>query len=32
LFRYRQGIIDFDAQISDGAFDLCVPEQKAGRL
>jgi hypothetical protein len=28
LFRYRQGIIHFDAQIPDGAFDLCVPEQK----
>jgi hypothetical protein len=28
LFRYCQGVIDFDAQISDGAFDLCMPEQK----
>ena len=28
LFRYGQGVIYFDAQISDGAFDLCVPEQK----
>ena len=28
LFRYRKGIIDFDAEISDGAFDLCMSEQK----
>jgi hypothetical protein len=28
LFRYCQGVIYFDAKISDGAFDLCVPEQK----
>jgi len=28
LFRYRQGIIYLDAQIPDGAFDLCMPEQK----
>jgi hypothetical protein len=28
LFRYCQGVIDFDAQISDGAFDLGVPEQQ----
>jgi hypothetical protein len=27
LFRYCQGVIYFDAQISDGAFDFCVPEQ-----
>jgi hypothetical protein len=26
LFRYCRGVIYFDAQISDGAFDLCVPE------
>jgi hypothetical protein len=31
LFRYCQGVIDFDAQISDGAFDLGVPEQKLDR-
>ena len=28
LFRYCQGVIYFDAKISDGAFDLCVPAQK----
>jgi hypothetical protein len=28
LFRYRQGIIYFDSQISDRAFDLGVTEQK----
>ena len=28
LFRYRQGVIYFDAQISDGAFDLGVAKQK----
>ena len=28
LFRYCKGIIDFDAEISDGAFDLCMSEQK----
>ena len=31
LFRYCQGVIYFDAQISDGAFDFCVPEQKLDR-
>jgi len=31
LFRYGQGVIYFDAQISDGAFDLGVPEQKLDR-
>jgi hypothetical protein len=31
LFRYCQGVIYFDAQISDGAFDLRVPEQKLDR-
>jgi hypothetical protein len=31
LFRYCQGVIYFDAQISDGAFDLGVPEQKLDR-
>ena len=28
LFRYGQGVIHFDAQISDRAFDLGMPEQK----
>jgi hypothetical protein len=28
LFRYYQGVIYFDAQISDSAFDFCVREQK----
>jgi hypothetical protein len=28
LFRYCQGIIHFDAQISNGAFDLGVAKQK----
>ena len=28
LFRYGQGVIHFDAQISDRAFDLRMPEQK----
>jgi hypothetical protein len=28
LFRYGQGIIDLDAKVPDGAFDLCVPEQE----
>jgi hypothetical protein len=28
LFRYRQGIIDLDAEISDRAFDLGMPEQE----
>jgi hypothetical protein len=27
LFRYCQGVINFDAKISDGAFDLGMPEQ-----
>ena len=27
LFRYREGIIDLDAEVSDGAFDLGVAEQ-----
>ena len=27
LFRYCQGIIHFDTQISDRAFDLGMPEQ-----
>lgn len=31
LFRYCQGVIYFDAQISDGAFDLGMPEQKLDR-
>jgi hypothetical protein len=31
LFRYRQGVIYLDAEISDGAFDLGVPEQKLDR-
>jgi hypothetical protein len=28
LFRYCEGIIDFDAEISNRAFDLCMSEQK----
>ena len=28
LFGYGQGVIHFDAQISDRAFDLDMPEQK----
>jgi hypothetical protein len=28
LFRYRQGIVHFDAEISDRAFDLGVAKQK----
>ena len=28
LFRYREGIIDLDAEVSDGAFDLGVAEQE----
>src|SRR5438132_9221123 len=28
LFRYCQGVIDFDAEIAHRAFDLGVPEQK----
>lgn len=32
LFRYREGIIDLDAQVSDSAFDLRVNPAAAGRL
>ncbi len=28
VFRYCEGIIYFDAEISDRAFDLCMSEQK----
>jgi hypothetical protein len=28
LFCYCEGIIHFDAEISDGAFDFCMSEQK----
>ena len=28
LLRYRERVIDLNAQISDGAFDLCVAEQE----
>ena len=28
LFRYCEGIIHFDAEISDRALDLCMSEQK----
>jgi hypothetical protein len=28
LFRYRQGIVHFDAEVSDCAFDLGVAEQE----
>jgi len=28
LFRYRESIIYLDAEVSDGAFDLGVPEQE----
>jgi hypothetical protein len=27
LFRYSQGVIDLDAEIPDGAFDLGMPKQ-----
>ena len=27
LFRYGKGVIDLDAEIPDGALDLCVAEQ-----
>jgi hypothetical protein len=25
LFRNRQGVLDLNAEVSDGAFELCVP-------
>jgi hypothetical protein len=28
LFRYRQGVIDLDAEIPDCAFDLGMPKQE----
>jgi hypothetical protein len=28
LFRYRKCVIDFDAEIADGAFDFRVAQQK----
>jgi hypothetical protein len=28
LLRYRKGIIDFDAEVSDGAFDFGMAEQE----
>jgi hypothetical protein len=28
LFRDSQGIVDFNAEVSDGAFDLGVAQQK----
>jgi hypothetical protein len=28
LFHYSQGVIDLDAEISDRAFDLGMPEQE----
>jgi hypothetical protein len=31
LFRYGKGIIDLDAKVPDGAFDLPVPEQELHR-
>jgi hypothetical protein len=31
LFRYGQGVIDLDAEVSDGAFDLGVTEQELHR-
>jgi hypothetical protein len=31
LFRYRQGIIYLDAEVSDGAFDFCVAKQELHR-
>ena len=31
LFRYRQGIIDLDAEIPDRAFDLGMPQQELDR-
>jgi len=27
LFSYREGIVDLDAEVSNGAFDLAVPKQ-----
>jgi hypothetical protein len=31
LFRYRQGIVDLNAQVPDRAFDLRMPEQELNR-
>ena len=31
LFRYCQGVINFDAQVSDRAFDLGMSKQKLNR-
>jgi hypothetical protein len=28
LFRYREGIVDLNAEVSDGAFDFGVAKQK----
>jgi hypothetical protein len=28
LFRYGKGIIDLNAEVPDGAFDLFVPQQE----
>ena len=28
LLCYRKGIVDLNAEVFDGAFDLCVAEQK----
>ena len=28
LFRYREGIINLNAEVSDGTFDFGVPEQE----
>jgi hypothetical protein len=28
LFCYRKGIVDINAEVSDGTFDHCVAEQK----
>jgi hypothetical protein len=31
LFSYGQGIIDFDAEMPDGALDLCMSQQQLHR-
>jgi hypothetical protein len=28
LFRYGKGIVDLDAEVPDGAFDLCMSKQE----
>jgi hypothetical protein len=31
LFRYGKGIINLDAEVPDGTFDLCMPVRGTGR-